>query len=277
MVSVASMSRGAMPNSSGLNSTGVEEPAAAGVGHVRPLRVGVEVVVRVPVRRRHVGDAVDAVLDVGPEEPRPGRLREQAADADDRQRGSELGSSYARHVRVTVAVVDLVSRRQSGAVGKHSSGKVHAVLPQRLPAQDRRTPRRAGSGRPSTTVRFARLLEERPLRPLVERAHRRAAPHLVVELPARLAGVRPPARQPEVPAEHERHPVLRVGLGLRQLRRVAADEELLGRRPDLVEGRAEVRLLDLDALGLRDRLPARVVPVQFVELRRPAWRTWCRA
>ena len=44
-----------------------EEPAPAGVGPVGRLGVGVEVVLDPPVRRRHVGDRVEPVADVGPE------------------------------------------------------------------------------------------------------------------------------------------------------------------------------------------------------------------
>ena len=45
---------------------GFEETPALGIREVRLLGVGIEVVRRVPMRRRHSSDAVHAVLDVGP-------------------------------------------------------------------------------------------------------------------------------------------------------------------------------------------------------------------
>src|SRR5262249_1142362 len=63
----------------------VEEAAAGGVDAVRRLRVRVEVVGGTPVGRRHLGDGVDAVGDVGPEGRQAVGAREQTADADDRQ------------------------------------------------------------------------------------------------------------------------------------------------------------------------------------------------
>ena len=107
------------------------------------------------------------------------------------------------------------ARRPAGprpaAAGPAAAGATHAPYSRFWATADHRAVRRR--------------LQARALRPLVERPHRRAAPHLVVELPAGLAGVRPPARQPQIPAEHEGHLVPRVGLGPRQLRRVAALEE----------------------------------------------------
>src|SRR5204862_3132477 len=100
-----------------------------------------------------------------------------------------------------------------------------------------------------------RLFEERALRPLVEGAHRRPAPDLVVQLPRRFAGVRPPAGKPQIPAEDQGHPVLRIHLRSGQLAWIAALEEVARLVPDLLEARAEVRLLNLDAVGLRNRFP----------------------
>ena len=67
---------GAMPNSSGGKSTGVEEAAAAGVGPVGRLRVGVEVVLGPPVGRRHLGDRIDAGRGCWPSSARGRRPRE---------------------------------------------------------------------------------------------------------------------------------------------------------------------------------------------------------
>ena len=58
-------------------------------------------------------------------------------------------------------------------------------------------------------------------RPSVEGAHRRAAPDLVVGAAVRVAVDRPAAGLAEVPAEHQRHLVLRVALGAGDLGRVA--------------------------------------------------------
>ena len=47
-------------------------------------------------------------------------------------------------------------------------------------------------------------------RPGVERAHGRPTPDLIVLLAVRRALARPPVRVPEIPAEDERHPVMRI-------------------------------------------------------------------
>ena len=117
-------------------------------------------------------------------------------------------------------------------------GQVHALLPQRRPPQhDARPVQQIAGDRDyrATGGRFQR----RSLRPLVERPHARPAPHLVVELARRLAGVRPPARQAQVPAERQGHFVLAVGVGPRGLRRVALEPELARLSPDFFERKAE--------------------------------------
>ncbi len=79
----------------GVEIDGIEEAAARGVDAVGRLGVGVEVVFGPPVGGRHVGDAIDAVLDVGPVRAEAVGLGEEAADADDRQRGGRCGWSSA--------------------------------------------------------------------------------------------------------------------------------------------------------------------------------------
>src|SRR5439155_8461966 len=111
-------------------------------------------------------------------------------------------------------------------------GQIDALLAQTLPAKDdarsvEQVPRHANDSA------ALRLFEERTLRPLVECAHRRPAPDLVVQLPRRFAGIRPAARQAEVPAEDQGHPVLWVRLCSDQLARIAALEEGAGLVPDL--------------------------------------------
>ena len=63
--------------------------------------------------------------------------------------------------------------------------------------------------------------------------------------------------------------MLRILLGPRQLRRVAALEEVAGLVPNVLEGRLQLRLLNLDPLGLGDRFPTRMLPIKLVELGGP--------
>ena len=58
----ASRSTGEMPNSRGLKSTASRNAPRAGIGHIRRLGVGIEVVFGSPVRFRHGADAIDACL-----------------------------------------------------------------------------------------------------------------------------------------------------------------------------------------------------------------------
>ena len=98
---------------------GREEAAAPGIGAVGRFRVGVEIVGGVPVRRRHVADAIDAVLDVGPVRTRPVGLGEQAADADDGQghhfgfRIANFGFQTEHPMPITVGQASCLSRNQT--------------------------------------------------------------------------------------------------------------------------------------------------------------------
>ena len=68
------------------------------------LRVVVEVIIWVPVGRRHFRNAIDAMFDVRPEKARPGRLREQAADTDNGERGVGFRVCIAPFRIVTLVV-----------------------------------------------------------------------------------------------------------------------------------------------------------------------------
>ncbi len=63
-----------------------QEAAPSGIGHVRRLGVGAEVVFRGPMRVWHVRNRVDAVTDVVPVRVQAVRFGEDAGDADDGQR-----------------------------------------------------------------------------------------------------------------------------------------------------------------------------------------------
>ena len=63
-----------------------QEPAPTRVRHIGRLRVRIVIIVGVPVRRRHIRNAIDAMFDVRPIGTQPDRFREQATDAHDRNR-----------------------------------------------------------------------------------------------------------------------------------------------------------------------------------------------
>src|SRR5690606_30799376 len=96
-------------------------------------------------------------------------------------------------------------------------------------------------------------------------AHRRAAPDLVVHAARRLARDGPFAREAEVPAEDERHAMLRIALGALDLPRIALGEEGARALPDRLAAIAEDVLLELLAHRCGHRLDARVGLVGVVE------------
>ena len=65
----------------------IEKPTPLGVDLVGRRRIGIEVLVRVPVRRRHLRDRVDPVAQVGPKGGLVASLGKETIDAHDRQRG----------------------------------------------------------------------------------------------------------------------------------------------------------------------------------------------
>ena len=77
------------------------------------------------------------------------------------------------------------------------------------------------------------------------------------------------AGEADVPAEHERHLVLRVALGALDFAGVAGGEEGARLFPDLAEGALEDLALDAgDRLG-GDRVEPGVCLVEFAQQRRP--------
>src|SRR5579872_4824796 len=97
---------------------------------------------------------------------------------------------------------------------------------------------------------MAQLCEERTAHPSVERPHRRAAPDLVVELALRHPGDGPVAPEAHVPAEDQRHLVLRVPLGAFNLGGAAGFEVAARLGPDLGERPLEYLALDAgDGVG----------------------------
>ena len=270
-MSVASRLLGAMPKSSGGKSTGVEEAAAARVGPVGRLGVGVEVVLGPPVGRRDLGDRVEPVADVGPVARQVVGLGEQAAHSDDRHRDGLRGigrvqvsslssvddsgrvatrqesagrarirgtSLHAKELRPLLDLTAIQGRKSRASRGERDplAGEHPGPGEHRRAVEDVQRDR----GHPAILGR----LEERPADPLVERRHRRAAPDLVVDRPRRLARVRPVRRLAEVPAEDQRHLVLGVALGPLDLRRVALAEVVARLLPDLRQRGPEERLLE---------------------------------
>ena len=130
----------------------------------------------------------------------------------------------------------------------------------------------------ATTVRFCGCFQERPLRPLVERAHRRAAPHLVIDLPARLAGCWPSGSTapdtsgtpaPSGASRRSRPSATCAGSRRRKNSRVCFQISS--------NGGAEERLLQSGALGAAGSRPARDACGIARTASPPAWGTWCRA
>src|ERR1019366_1666138 len=112
------------------------------------------------------------------------------------------------------------------------------------------------------------VCQERALCPPIEGPHRRAAPDLKIRLAARNALDGPVAREPDVPAEDERHLVLRVAFRALDLASVAPGEEPARLCPDV--GQRALKDLALDAgdrLG-RDVFEAGVCAIQLPQERR---------
>src|SRR6266511_2590928 len=86
----------------------------------------------------------------------------------------------------------------------------------------------------------------------VERAHRRAAVDLVVDLLAGCAGQGRPGRFREVPPEHQGHPDLRATLRPLDVLAAVLAQVLARLVPHLREGAAEVALLDRGTGGRVD-------------------------
>src|SRR5690606_20355657 len=87
-------------------------------------------------------------------------------------------------------------------------------------------------------------LERRALHYLIERAHRRAAMNLIVDLMIFVASQGETGRVAEIPLEGQRHALLGVTLSLGEVARALAREVASGLFPDLFEAAPEVLALD---------------------------------
>ena len=120
-----------------------------------------------------------------------------------------------------------------------------------------------------TTERFSTGSRKDPRTPLVERAHRRTAPDLVIGAPGLVTGAGPLGAHEKIPAEDKRHLVFGILVRPFDLTGVAALEERLRVGPDVVDRPPEHLLFQNAFLPVGDRVEARVGAVRLVELLTP--------
>jgi hypothetical protein len=95
-----------------------------GIDPVGRLGIGVEIVLGTPVARRHLGDGVDAVLDVGPEGLGIVGFRKEAAETDDRQRdgpGAVAAVFFVVFFQLRYSLILAISRGASNSESEGSS------------------------------------------------------------------------------------------------------------------------------------------------------------
>src|SRR5579875_177797 len=108
---------------------------------------------------------------------------------------------------------------------------------------------------------MALLFEERTFGPFVERAHRRAAPYLIIEAARWVAGIGPARGQAKIPTKHEGHFMFGVAVGTLYLSRVTLEKESACLVPDFRQGRPKQILFDMSAFGRRQGFQAGISPV----------------
>ena len=265
--------RGRDPELRGVEVHRIQEAAPGRVQHVRRGRIRVEVVLGAPVAvpLGQLPDGVHAGAQVVPEARQIRGLGKQAGHADDRDRAGPLHDlGHARRLLRGPGPIEEVVQRRVVQRLEPLGGRGHQDA---LGAQRGRPGRHRGPDEQVARDRHHAALgdlgEATSLGPAVEGAHRRAAPHLEVDPALGHARVRPPARQPQVAAEQQGQPVLRLLFGAVELARVPLPPERRGVSPRLIEAAAEDLGLQLGPLLGGQLLDGSTALVQTVEPARP--------
>ena len=246
-------------NDLGRNSPGervkgnaLDERAACGVGHVLSVELRMHVVILEPVALGDLFDEIHSGQDVGPESACVCGPWEQGADADDCD-----GGAFVRHA---------CAHSGQGPRGKTECGCRNwgAVATQLLCACDDGGTLHEISSDLNGLTRLG-LLQEAPLHPVVEGAHRWATPDLVVQTSASLASDGPAATLAQVPTKTQGHLVLWVATCANQLFGITLSEEGFAVGPDLIQALLEHVLLQALALNLGDVLDRGMGQVELVK------------